>query len=244
MNEKSILRKFLLRYCADDDLHTYCFDLNIDYSELNGSSKKIKVISLIEFLCQRSKIIDLKELLLRERSDVNWNEIKWGRVCNGSISNQSVLLVEIPGDISTINLEQVKQAFATAALCPIEQVRILSLMAGSVKIELLLPWQTSVNILVDHLKGNMILNAYNINAISLISMEGANLEGADLEGINFQGAKLSRVTLEGANLKVSNLKQIDFDYSSLRDANLEKRTSRVQIYPQVTLLEQNFSGLI
>lgn len=69
-----ILRDQMNQYFSVSELRTLCFDLGIDYEDLPGSTKQLKVIELIGFVQRRGVLDNLIKLLAHQRPNVT----KWG----------------------------------------------------------------------------------------------------------------------------------------------------------------------
>jgi hypothetical protein len=69
------LRRILDARFDEEELRTLCFDLHIDYDDLEGRSQASKARELVEYLERRSRISELVELVERRRPSVIWNDI-------------------------------------------------------------------------------------------------------------------------------------------------------------------------
>ncbi len=69
------LRKLIESYFSENDVKLICYDLGVEYEGLEGNTKPIKVISLIEHLAHRGRLKELIALLKEERGQVDWPEI-------------------------------------------------------------------------------------------------------------------------------------------------------------------------
>lgn len=69
-----VLRDQMNQYFSVSELRTLCFDLGIDYEDLAGSTKQLKVIELIGFVQRRGILDNLIKLLASQRPHVT----KWG----------------------------------------------------------------------------------------------------------------------------------------------------------------------
>lgn len=67
---KSELAEVLQRRLTLEEIRNICFDLSIDFEELEGQTKSTKVISMIEFLDRRERLGDLQALVTRKRPDI------------------------------------------------------------------------------------------------------------------------------------------------------------------------------
>jgi hypothetical protein len=61
------LRDILVESFSMSELRDICFDLSIDFDDLPGESKRVKVIELIGFLQRRGRLDDLVRLVLTHR---------------------------------------------------------------------------------------------------------------------------------------------------------------------------------
>ncbi len=69
------LRQTLEDRLSDDDLRTLCFNLGVDYEDLPGQRKSIKIQELLMYFVRRKNISDLIEVGRRQRPDIPWPEI-------------------------------------------------------------------------------------------------------------------------------------------------------------------------
>lgn len=69
------LRQALEDRLSDDDLRTLCFDLGVDYEDLPGQRKSIKIQELLMYFVRRKGISDLIEVGRQQRPDIPWPEI-------------------------------------------------------------------------------------------------------------------------------------------------------------------------
>lgn len=67
------LRKILLDRFSDDELHTLCFDLGLDYEYLPGVGKGGKARELIKYLVRRERVSELIEIGRQMRPDIDWD---------------------------------------------------------------------------------------------------------------------------------------------------------------------------
>lgn len=67
------LRQILLQRCSDENLRDFCFLLHIEYEDLPGEGKAGKSRELLRELARRNRLVDLVDLLQRERPDINWS---------------------------------------------------------------------------------------------------------------------------------------------------------------------------
>jgi hypothetical protein len=65
------LRRILVRQFDTNELHTLCFDMNIDLESLPGDGKSAKVRELLAFLERRGRIAELVGTIRELRPDVN-----------------------------------------------------------------------------------------------------------------------------------------------------------------------------
>ena len=65
-----------LYYCYnDDELRVLCTDLGIEYEDLKGDTRQVRVIELIGYLQRRGRIQDLIAVCSKQRPHVNWVEL-------------------------------------------------------------------------------------------------------------------------------------------------------------------------
>jgi hypothetical protein len=70
------LRRALMAYFDEADIQTLCFDLGIDYDNLPGGSKSVKIVELIEYLARLGKIPELIDHCSQYRPNVPWGELR------------------------------------------------------------------------------------------------------------------------------------------------------------------------
>ncbi len=66
------LRDNLVNFFSEEELRSLCFDLGIDYEELGGRSKSVKVLELIGFMQRRARLDELVFLARELRPDASW----------------------------------------------------------------------------------------------------------------------------------------------------------------------------
>ena len=81
------LRRILVDYFSEDELETLCFDLRVDYDDLEGESKSQKAVSLIYLLARLGRIEELIDWCSQARPNVPWSDIRLA-------ASQNPLLVE------------------------------------------------------------------------------------------------------------------------------------------------------
>ncbi len=69
------LRKMLIRHFSIAELRVLCFDLGVDYEELEGTAKTTKMQDLILHLERRGELNQLIEAAKEERPGVNWPDV-------------------------------------------------------------------------------------------------------------------------------------------------------------------------
>lgn len=72
---RSKFRQLISRHFDAEELKILCFDLDIDYDNLPGERKDLKVIELIDHLRSRKRIPDLVKVLNNARPPIHWEEI-------------------------------------------------------------------------------------------------------------------------------------------------------------------------
>ena len=70
------LRQTLMAYFDETDIQTLCFDLGIDYDDLPGGAKSVKILELIEHLARLGKIPELIDQCSQYRPNVPWGELR------------------------------------------------------------------------------------------------------------------------------------------------------------------------
>lgn len=70
------LRNLLSAHIGLADLKELTFDLGIDYEELAGGSKTIKILELITYLERRGRLGELIGELKDKRPDVEWSTVE------------------------------------------------------------------------------------------------------------------------------------------------------------------------
>lgn len=58
-----------------DELQVLCFEMEVNWDELTGSTKRLRTASLIAHLLARKQLEDLIALLYKERPSVDWPEV-------------------------------------------------------------------------------------------------------------------------------------------------------------------------
>lgn len=71
---RSVLRHNLNQFFSADEVENVCFDLGINYEDLDGSNKSAKIRALIIYCERRGNAIDeLVDTCKKSRPDVNWS---------------------------------------------------------------------------------------------------------------------------------------------------------------------------
>lgn len=70
------LRRVLVEYFDEDELETLCFDLRVDFEDLEGENKTQRTVSLILYLARANRIDELIELCSELRPNVPWSELR------------------------------------------------------------------------------------------------------------------------------------------------------------------------
>ena len=66
------LRHNLAEHFSDEELRVLCFDLRVDYHELPGEAKSVKVVELISYLERRDRLSELVRKCSELRPNVAW----------------------------------------------------------------------------------------------------------------------------------------------------------------------------
>jgi hypothetical protein len=69
---RSQLRDNLVNFFSEGELRSLCFDLGIDYEELGGRSKNVKVLELIGYMQRRARMDELMFQAKKLRPDASW----------------------------------------------------------------------------------------------------------------------------------------------------------------------------
>mgnify|MGYP002622752138 FL=1 len=72
------LRQGMVNHFSTNELQTLCFDLSLDWDELAGETKSLKVQAIIEHLKNRSRLAELMTVLYRQRPLVSWPDLSPG----------------------------------------------------------------------------------------------------------------------------------------------------------------------
>ena len=105
-----------------EELHTLCFDLDVDYESLPGEGKVARVRAMIEHFARRKRMIELIDhcVVLREKDQSNWAMLRVVAQTTPDVFLPDA--VEVPeslgtGGIITVPANRaVKLAFASGAL--------------------------------------------------------------------------------------------------------------------------------
>ncbi len=60
---RATLRRIMTKSLSEDDLKIICFDLYVDYENLGGNTRRIKVIELIKYCERKKRIHELVEII-------------------------------------------------------------------------------------------------------------------------------------------------------------------------------------
>lgn len=66
------LRDNLNTYFSVSELRSLCFDLGIDYENLAGDSKNVKVMELVQMMQRHGRLPELVDLVRQQRPHVSW----------------------------------------------------------------------------------------------------------------------------------------------------------------------------
>lgn len=89
----SYLYQKMVRHFDISELQNLCFELNVDYENLNGLNKSDKCRELITYLQRRGRLDDLIEICLRQRPNVVWREQANSRSFSTEPKERSVISV-------------------------------------------------------------------------------------------------------------------------------------------------------
>jgi hypothetical protein len=70
------LRRILVEYFDEDELETLCFDLRVDFEDLEGENKTQKTISLITHMARLEQVDQLIQQCSELRPNVPWSELR------------------------------------------------------------------------------------------------------------------------------------------------------------------------
>ena len=68
------LRKLITQYFNEDDLKTFCFDLELDYDDLGAIGKSGKVRELVALMKRTERLEQLLVWCAKERPHVTWSQ--------------------------------------------------------------------------------------------------------------------------------------------------------------------------
>jgi hypothetical protein len=86
------LRDLIDQYFSLEEIQGLCYDLNVEYEHLVGSTRPSKVQSLITYLVQRQRLPELLHCLKEQRPLVDWTVVEQ--------PNLPPVITEMPSDIS------------------------------------------------------------------------------------------------------------------------------------------------
>jgi hypothetical protein len=69
------LRKILAERFSEDELRTFCFDLNVDYEDLPGEGKAAKARELLALYERHHRVDELIQLGQQTRPDISWDDV-------------------------------------------------------------------------------------------------------------------------------------------------------------------------
>lgn len=76
LNWHTRLRQVLVSYFNEDELQALCFDLRVDYDDLEGENKTQKTIALIMQMARLDRIDELISLCSELRPNIPWSELR------------------------------------------------------------------------------------------------------------------------------------------------------------------------
>lgn len=85
------LRRAIVEYFDEDELETICFDLRVDFDELEGENKTQKTISLITLLARLERIDQLIMVCSEMRPNVPWTELRTAAQSNPLIVEENLV---------------------------------------------------------------------------------------------------------------------------------------------------------
>ncbi len=74
-NPLTQLRQIIERHFDDEEMHTLCFDLGIDYDSLGAQGKAAKARELVAYLARHGRLDELIELGRQQRPDIDWEAV-------------------------------------------------------------------------------------------------------------------------------------------------------------------------
>lgn len=198
------LRRAIEQHFDLDELHAVAFDLSIDWDDLSGQTKPIKVQSLIMHLARRGRLSELATVLTEERPLIN--------------------LPQLPSSDQQIKDE--KAVTPDPFLHYFEEMEAL-LKANNGYWEAI--DRAKAVLLADELilklrrkgsKSRIAAVIQYISARELSRILKPDFSHLDLSGLNMYGYNLSYANLFSTNLQGTELGKANLKYADLRNADL------------------------
>ncbi len=224
------LRQILAAHLSDEELHTLCFDLGIDYADLPGEGRAGKARELIALLDRYGRIPELvgvgsklyphilwgSLLVLIEEAPVESRNILKKIAAPGLKSardqrNQAILedYFRVMGDLLREGLGGPEDKNGRSRLARAHTIMVLRSLEADGRRK---------GQVIEFLYASQLINA----GLSVVSLSQADLTNAILDNTNLQQANLADANLTGARLTKANLMKADFSGANLTGARMVK----------------------
>jgi len=241
------LRKLLETHLSVGDVEVISFDLGIEYEDIKGDTKPIKIVSLIKYLARLGRLEELITLLKNERPIVAWPDIPEpaqqevdARTTSflsrkGVLEEQYQIALHWDGktrmrefDLSGRNLSKLSLSGADLAGARLRGTDLFeSDLSGAdlsgADLHRANLWQANLS------KARLLDRPILFHA----DLNGANLRRAKMFAAILHGAQMKGADLQRAELIAVDLSRADLSHADLRGADLRRAYN---------LLEATLSG--
>lgn len=218
-----------------EDIQLLCSDLGVDYEQLAGNTKRVKVDSLIRRLAQQGRLASLLAILQEERPAMTWPDMPDPAQ---QIEDEQALIPDSERQQSLQDfIEKVTQLMLSEGLAR-GRAHLQSRMALQAYVYSYFPRFDKPRL------GTAIRILGEYEVAHLVKFEGIDLSGEELNGINLRNTNLTNANLSGCNLSAANferatLDNVNFSHSNLRGASFKSVNSK-----RVNLHATNLAGAI
>jgi len=208
------LRQQIDRYYRPEELRLLCLDLGVDYDQIPGDTKLLKVNTLVWQYGRSNRLAELLISLRNQNPDISWPDDPKFEQRNGHRTNGAS---RAPRSILQNYLEELKKRLLDLNLQDSRPGSDARISASAMTLD-------TLHRLDGKRKRELVQFLWESGLIArrepIINMQGADFCRVDLSWINLSKANLSQVNLTGADLGLADLHDSDLSGTNLRGAIL------------------------
>lgn len=239
-------RSLMVKYFNSDELRHIVFDLGIDWEELEGNVRSIKVQNLILKLARYGRLDELREITIKQRPKIQWPEIPspeqqtLDELANIPDSERESALQEYINKMNEFiinpSLMNKPQYSSKASAWTSSLIRRLD----KDRLVIVLRFLSDAKFNMEFFNFSDIdLSEANLNNINLagLNLSKANLSNANLVKVNLSETNLFHSNFQNANLQEANFHKANLNFTNLKNANLQEA-----IFGEANINNTDFEG--